>query len=104
VDYFNEAAPAPINPSRRWAARTNRAALSQCGLYRRQHLFSAGLRLDFGVDQGTLLHFHNLGTDGLGHKDSLHAGMPVLTVKSGCFPSGYASGPLSRPPRVVASS
>jgi len=36
-------------------------------------------RLDLTVEprRGDLLHFHNVSTDGRGHRDSLHAGMPV---------------------------
>ena len=35
------------------------------------------LQLDIKGQPGDMLHFHNLGADGLGHKDSLHAGLPV---------------------------
>ena len=35
------------------------------------------LQLDFKARRGDMLHFHNLGADGLGHRDTLHAGMPV---------------------------
>ena len=36
------------------------------------------LHLDIKGHRGDLLQFHNLGADGLGHRDSLHAGMPVM--------------------------
>jgi prolyl 4-hydroxylase len=35
------------------------------------------LQLNVKGRRGDLLHFHNLGADGLGHRDSLHAGTPV---------------------------
>jgi hypothetical protein len=36
------------------------------------------LNLDIKGQPGDVLHFHNLGADGMGHKDSLHAGLPVI--------------------------
>jgi prolyl 4-hydroxylase len=36
------------------------------------------LQLDIKAQRGDMLHFHNLGADGLGHRDSLHAGRPVI--------------------------
>jgi prolyl 4-hydroxylase len=36
------------------------------------------LRLDIKGQRGDMLHFHNLGADGLGHRDALHAGLPVI--------------------------
>jgi prolyl 4-hydroxylase len=36
------------------------------------------LRLDIKGRRGDMLHFHNLGADGLGHRDTLHAGKPVV--------------------------
>lgn len=35
------------------------------------------LGLDIRARRGDILHFHNLGADGLGDRDSLHAGLPV---------------------------
>jgi prolyl 4-hydroxylase len=35
------------------------------------------LQLAIQGRRGDMLHFHNLGADGLGHKDTLHAGTPV---------------------------
>jgi len=35
------------------------------------------LQLDVRAQPGDMLHFHNVGADRLGHRDSLHAGMPV---------------------------
>jgi prolyl 4-hydroxylase len=36
------------------------------------------LRLDVKGRRGDMLHFHNLGSDGFGHRDTLHAGLPVI--------------------------
>jgi prolyl 4-hydroxylase len=35
------------------------------------------LQMDVKGRRGDMLHFHNVAADGLGHKDSLHAGLPV---------------------------
>lgn len=36
------------------------------------------LQLDIKARRGDMLHFHNLGADGLGHTDTAHAGLPVM--------------------------
>jgi prolyl 4-hydroxylase len=36
------------------------------------------LQLDIKARRGDMLHFHNLGADGLGHRDTLHAGLPLV--------------------------
>ncbi len=54
------------------------------------------LELDIKGRPGDMLHFHNLGADGLGHRDTLHAGLPVIAgekwllsqwIRSGTYPA-----------------
>lgn len=39
--------------------------------------FFPRLQIEVKGRRGDMLHFHNLQANGLGHKDSLHAGVPV---------------------------
>lgn len=49
--------------------------------------------------RGDLLHFHNVDADGIGHKDSLHAGMPVTSGEKWLL-SKWIRGD-SYPPRLA---
>jgi prolyl 4-hydroxylase len=78
VDYFNESGAG----SHEWLAHGGQRA--QTVLTYLNDDYSGGsthfpkLQLDVKGRRGDMLHFHNLGADGLGHKDSLHAGLPVI--------------------------
>jgi prolyl 4-hydroxylase len=57
------------------------------------------LQLSIKGRRGDLLHFHNLGPDGRGHRDSLHAGTPVTSGEKWLLSQWIRSA--SYPPRVV---
>jgi prolyl 4-hydroxylase len=79
VDYFNEGGAGTYQSLADGGQRAQTVLLYLNADYTGGSTYFPRLRLDFRGRPGDMLHFHNLGTDGLGHKDSLHAGMPVLT-------------------------
>jgi prolyl 4-hydroxylase len=78
VDYFNESGAG----SQQWLADGGQRA--QTVLTWLNDAYTGGsthfpkLQLDIKGQRGDMLHFHNLGADGLGHRDTLHAGLPVI--------------------------
>jgi prolyl 4-hydroxylase len=78
VDYFNESGAGA------YASLADGGQRAQTVLTYLNDDYSGGstsfpkLRLDIKAQRGDMLHFHNLGADGLGHRDTLHAGLPVM--------------------------
>jgi prolyl 4-hydroxylase len=78
VDYFNESGAGA------YASLADGGQRAQTVLTYLNDDYSGGntnfpkLQLDVKGQRGDMLHFHNVGTDGLGHRDTLHAGLPVM--------------------------
>jgi prolyl 4-hydroxylase len=95
VDYFNEAGPG----AQQWMADGGQRA--QTVLTYLNEDYTGGsthfpkLHLHIKGRRGDMLHFHNLDVAGLGHRDTLHAGQPVIAgekwllsqwIRSGSYP------------------
>jgi prolyl 4-hydroxylase len=78
VDYFNESGAGAYQSLADGGQRTQTVLMYLNDDYSGGSTCFPKLKLDIKGRRGDLLHFHNLGADGLGHRDSLHAGMPVL--------------------------
>jgi prolyl 4-hydroxylase len=78
VDYFNESGAGAYQSLADGGQRAQTVLLYLNDDYTGGGTCFPRLQLDIEARRGDILHFHNLGTDGLGHRDSLHAGMPVM--------------------------
>ncbi len=78
VDYFNEGGAGAYQSLADGGQRAQTVLIYLNDDYRGGSTYFPALQLDIPVSRGDLLHFHNLGADGVGHKDSLHAGLPVI--------------------------
>jgi len=78
VDYFNEEGAGTQRSLAAGGQRAQTALLYLNDGYRGGSTWFPRLDLTVEPRRGDLLHFHNLGADGRGHRDSLHAGMPVI--------------------------
>ncbi|MFM2288276.1 MAG: hypothetical protein RL684_1419 [Pseudomonadota bacterium] len=79
VDYFNEGGVGSYQSLADGGQRAQTVLIYLNEGYRGGTTRFPELGLDIQGGSGDLLHFHNLGADGLGHRDSLHAGAPVAT-------------------------
>jgi len=79
VDYFNESGDSAYQSLADGGQRVQTVLLYLNADYTGGSTFFPRLRLDIKAGRGDMLHFHNVGENGLGHKDSLHAGMPVIS-------------------------
>lgn len=79
VDYFNESGAGAYQSLADGGQRAQTLLLYLNDDYTGGSTSFPRLRLDIKAAPGDVLHFHNLGADGVGHKDTLHAGLPVLT-------------------------
>ena len=79
VDYFNEGGAGSYQSLADGGQRAQTVLIYLNEGYRGGTTRFPVLGLDIQGSSGDLLHFHNLGADGLGHRDSLHAGTPVAT-------------------------
>jgi prolyl 4-hydroxylase len=77
VDYFNESGAGTYQSLADGGQRAQTVLLYLNDNYSGGRTAFPRLRLSLRGKPGDMLHFHNLGPDGLGDKDSLHAGMPV---------------------------
>ncbi|HUJ63106.1 MAG TPA: 2OG-Fe(II) oxygenase [Kofleriaceae bacterium] len=77
VDYFNESGDAAYRSLADGGQRAQTVLLYLNEEYDGGTTSFPKLQLVIKGRRGDLLHFHNLAADGLGHKDSLHAGTPV---------------------------
>jgi prolyl 4-hydroxylase len=77
VDYFNESGAGAYRSLADGGQRAQTVLMYLNDDYEGGATCFPQLRLTINGRRGDMLHFHNLGADGLGHKLSLHAGMPV---------------------------
>jgi prolyl 4-hydroxylase len=78
VDYFNEGGAGAYQSLADGGQRAQTVLIYLNDDYTGGSTCFPRLQLDIKGRRGDMLHFHNLGADGLGHRDSLHAGMPVM--------------------------
>ena len=77
VDYFNESGAGAYQSLADGGQRAQTVLMYLNDDYEGGSTTFPVLHVDIKGRRGDMLHFHNLGADGLGHKASLHAGMPV---------------------------
>jgi prolyl 4-hydroxylase len=77
VDYFNETGDAAYRSLADGGQRAQTVLMYLNEGYAGGSTAFPKLQLTIQGRRGDMLHFHNLAADGLGHRDSLHAGMPV---------------------------
>jgi prolyl 4-hydroxylase len=77
VDYFNESGEAAYRSLADGGQRAQTVLLYLNEGYSGGSTSFPKLQLTIQGRRGDMLHFHNLAADGLGHRDSLHAGTPV---------------------------
>jgi len=77
VDYFNESGAGAYQSLADGGQRAQTVLIYLNDDYSGGSTCFPELQLNIKARRGDMLHFHNLGADGLGHKDSLHAGLPV---------------------------
>jgi prolyl 4-hydroxylase len=77
VDYFNESGAGAYQSLADGGQRAQTVLLYLNDDYTGGSTCFPELQLNIKGRRGDMLHFHNLGADGLGHRDTLHAGMPV---------------------------
>jgi prolyl 4-hydroxylase len=78
VDYFNESGAGAYQSLADGGQRAQTVLIYLNDDYSGGSTCFPELQLNIKGRRGDILHFHNLGADGLGHKGSLHAGMPVI--------------------------
>lgn len=78
VDYFNEGGAGAYQSLADGGQRAQTVLLYLNDDYAGGSTRFPKLQLNIKGRRGDMLHFHNLGADGLGHSDSLHAGLPVI--------------------------
>jgi prolyl 4-hydroxylase len=78
VDYFNEGGAGAYQSLADGGQRVQTVLIYLNDDYTGGSIRFPKLQLDIKGRPGDMLHFHNLGADGLGHRDSLHAGLPVM--------------------------
>ncbi len=79
VDYFNESGAGTYQSLADGGQRAQTVLLYLNDDYDGGSTWFPKLQLDIKGRRGDMLQFHNLGADGIGHRDSLHAGMPVMS-------------------------
>jgi prolyl 4-hydroxylase len=77
VDYFNESGAGAAQSLANGGQRAQTVLIYLNDDYSGGSTSFPKLQLDIKGRRGDVLHYHNLRADGLGHRDSLHAGMPV---------------------------
>jgi len=98
VDYFNEGGAGTVRSLADGGQRAQTALLYLNDGYRGGGTCFPRLDLTVEPRRGDLLHFHNVNADGRGHRDSLHAGMPVTAGEKWLLSQWIRSEPY--PPRV----
>jgi prolyl 4-hydroxylase len=78
VDYFNETGTGAYQSLADGGQRAQTVLMYLNDDYNGGSTHFPKLQLNIKGRRGDMLHFHNLGADGLGHRDTLHAGMPVI--------------------------
>ncbi|HEY2345672.1 MAG TPA: 2OG-Fe(II) oxygenase [Xanthomonadaceae bacterium] len=79
VDYFNESGGGAYKSLAEGGQRAQTVLVYLNDDYSGGSTAFPRLQLDIKARRGDMLHFHNLGADGLGDRDTLHAGVPVTT-------------------------
>jgi prolyl 4-hydroxylase len=99
VDYFNERGAGAYQSLADGGQRAQTVLMYLNEDYTGGSTYFPELGLNIQGRRGDMLHFHNLGADGLGHRDSLHAGMRVMTgekwllsqwIRSDAYPARLA--------------
>jgi TPR repeat protein len=78
VDYFNESGAGAYQSLADGGQRAQTVLIYLNDDYTGGNTCFPELQLNIKGRRGDILHFHNLSADGLGHRDSLHAGLPVM--------------------------
>ena len=78
VDYFNESGAGAYQSLADGGQRAQTVLIYLNDDYTGGNTCFPELQLNIKGRRGDMLHFHNLSADGLGHRDSLHAGLPVM--------------------------
>jgi prolyl 4-hydroxylase len=99
VDYFNESGAGAYQSLADGGQRAQTVLLYLNDDYAGGNTSFPELQLNIRGGRGDLLHFHNLGTDGLGHRNSLHAGMLVTAGEKWLLSQWIRS--QSYPARVI---
>jgi predicted 2-oxoglutarate/Fe(II)-dependent dioxygenase YbiX len=99
VDYFNESGAGAYQSLADGGQRAQTVLLYLNDDYTGGSTCFPELQLNIKAGRGDMLHFHNLGADGLGHRDSLHAGMPVTAGEKWLLSQWIRSE--SYPPRLT---
>ncbi len=99
VDYFNEGGAGAYQSLVDGGQRAQTVLLYLNEDYTGGSTHFPKLQLEIKGRRGDMLHFHNLGPDGLGHRDSLHAGTPVETDEKWLLSQWIRSE--SYPPRLT---
>jgi hypothetical protein len=99
VDYFNESAAAAYRSLADGGQRAQTVLMYLNDDYQGGSTRFPILRIEIKGRRGDMLHFHNLQADGQGHKDTLHAGVPVAAgekwllsqwIRSETYPTRHA--------------
>jgi hypothetical protein len=99
VDYFNEGGAGAYQSLADGGQRAQTVLLYLNDDYTGGSTRFPKLQLDIKGRRGDMLHFQNLGADGLGHKDTLHAGLPVMAGEKWLLSQWIRSE--SYPPRLT---
>jgi prolyl 4-hydroxylase len=81
VDYFNEGGAGAYDSLAAGGQRAQTVLMYLNDEYSGGETRFPHLRLNIKGGRGDILHFHNLGADGLGHRDSLHSGVTVTALE-----------------------
>jgi prolyl 4-hydroxylase len=99
ADYFNEGGAGAYQSLADGGQRAQTVLLYLNDDYTGGSTLFPKLQLDIKGRRGDMLHFHNLGADGLGHRDTLHAGLPVMAGEKWLLSQWIRSE--SYPPRLT---
>ena len=99
VDYFNESGGGTHQSLVDGGQRAQTVLIYMNDDYRGGSTFFPILPLDIRGHRGDLLHFHNVDSNGVGHRNSLHAGMPIVAGEKWLLSKWIRS--QTYPPRVV---
>ncbi len=98
VDYFNESGAGAYRSLADGGQRVQTVLLYLNDGYGGGRTYFPKLQLEIESTRGDMLHFHNVGPDGRGHRDTLHAGLPVTAGEKWLLSQWLRSE--SYPPRL----
>jgi len=99
VDYFNESGAGAYQSLADGGQRAQTVLLYLNDGYGGGSTCFPKLQLEIKGRRGDVLHFHNVGADGTGHRDTLHAGLPVREGEKWLLSQWLRSEPY--PPRLA---